>query len=221
MNGRARFRSPKERIGVYIDPVSEIVGTREAKPVFLSETAAMWLRLMPVVDPGRKWLPQQLKEQAARLATLPLIPSSGDIHFVRESDGCGYFRVYDEGLPAPAVSFIFETGEIWVINAWPSAMSPYINLNEQGFVSSLTQCASFLETMGIPGPYRWIVGIEGFKDRHLYIPNRPERIGVPCLTDLVEEQGQYQKGDDAAELLRPFFERVFDQCGVQRRPLPR
>jgi hypothetical protein len=75
--------------------------------------------------------------------------------------------------------------------------------------------------MGIPGPYRWIVGIEGFKDRHLYIPNRPERIGVPCLTDLVEEQGQYQKGDDAAELLRPFFERVFDQCGVQRRPLPR
>lgn len=30
-----------------------------------------------------------------------------------------------------------------------------------------------------------------------------------------------REGDDAAELLRPFFERVFDQCGVQRRPLPR
>jgi len=36
---------------------------------------------------------------------------------------------------------------------------------------------------------------------------------VPCLTDLIEEEGQYQKGDDAAELLRPFFERVFDQWG--------
>ena len=125
MNGRARFRPQKERIGVYVDPVSAIIGSREPTSVHLSETAAMWLRVMPVIDPGRKWLPQDLKEQALLLASVPLIPSAGDIHFVRDSDGCGYFRIYDEKLPSPAVSYIFDTGEIWVINAWPSAMSPY------------------------------------------------------------------------------------------------
>ena len=50
----------------------------------------------------------------------------------------------------------------------------------------------------------------------LNIPNRPERIGVPCLTDVVEQEGQYKKGDNAAELLRPLFERVFDRV---QRPL--
>jgi hypothetical protein len=218
MNGRARFRPHKERIGVYVDPASAIVGTREPTSVYLSETAAMWLRVIPVIDPRRKWLPQDLKEQALRIANVPLIPSAGDIHFVRDSDGCGYFRLYDEKMPAPAVSYIFDTSEIWVINAWPSAMTPYIHLDEKGFTESLTRCTGFLETLGVPGPYKWIAGIEGFKDRFLYIPNR-ERIGVPCLTNLIEVEGSYQKGEDASEVLRPFFERVFDQCGVQRVPL--
>jgi len=219
MNGRARFRPQKERIGVYIDPASAMVGSGEATSIYLSETATKWLRVMPVIDPGRKWLSSDLKEQALRIANVPLIPSTGDIHLVLGGDGCGYFRIY-ERLPAPAVSYIFDTGEIWVINAWPFAMSPYIQLDEKGFAESLNRCAAFLETLGIPGPYKWIAGIEGFKDRYLYIPNRG-RVGVPCLTDPIEVEGKYQKGDDAAELLRPFFERVFDQCGVQRVPSQR
>jgi hypothetical protein len=218
MNGRARFRPQGERIGVYADPVSAFVGSPKATSVYLSETAAMWLRVMPVVDPGRKWLPQDLKEPALRLATLPLIPSSGNIRFVRDSDGCGYFSFYDENLHAPSVSYIFDTGEIWVVNAWYVALSPYVHLDEKGFAGSLNQCAAFLETLGISGPYQWVVGIEGFKDRYLYIPNR-ERVGVPCLTDLIEAEGKYQKGDDTGELLRPFFETVFDQCGIRRAPL--
>jgi hypothetical protein len=101
-----------------------MMGSPVAKPIHLTDGAAIWLRLMPVADPGRSWLVQDLKEQALRLASVPLIPSAeGTYGFVRDGDGCGYFRIYDEKLPSPAVSYIFDTGEIWVINAWPSAMS--------------------------------------------------------------------------------------------------
>ena len=221
MEGRARFRRKGERIGVYVDPISAIVGKRETRDVYLSGTPATWLRLMPVADPGRKWLLQSLQAQATPLAILPLMPSAGGIYSVHESDGCGYFRTYDESQPAPGVAFVFETGELWVINASPSRTSAHIQLSEEGFTLSLTQCASFLELLGISAPYRWIVGIEGFKGRYLYIPNRLERIGLPCLADLIEEEGKYEKGDDAAVLLQSFFERVFDQCGVQRDSLRR
>jgi len=99
--------------------------------------------------------------------------------------------------------------------------SPYIHLDEKGFAESLNRCAAFLETLGIPAPYKWVTGIEGFKDRYLYIPNRNDRTWGPCMTELIELEGTYKKGDNSTELLRPFFENVFDQCGVQRSPLQR
>jgi hypothetical protein len=41
------------------------------------------------------------------------------------------------------------------------------------------------------------------------------------MADMIKREGLYRKGDDIAELLRPFFDEVFDQCGVQRVPLKR
>ena len=66
---------------------------------------------------------------------------------------------------------------------------------------------------------RRVVGVEGVKDRQLDIPNRYDRTCGPCMTDMMQLEGTYQKGDNTAELLRPFFENVVDQCGVQRSPL--
>ncbi len=220
MFGKARFRSRGEQLGVSTDVPSQMMGSPVANPIHLTDGAAMWLRLMPVADPGRSWLIQDLKDRAMRLATLPLIPSGGEIGFLRSGDGCGYYRVTG-GQTTPAVSYVFNTGEVWIINAWLAQTGPYFELNENGFIQSIESCAEFLGNLGIQGPYRWVVGLECVKDRQLHIPNRHDRTWGPCMTDMIELEGTYQKGDNTAELLRPFFENVFDQCGVQRSPLRR
>jgi hypothetical protein len=219
MFGAARFRPRKEPLGVSTDPLGEMLGSPAAKPVFLSEGAAIWVRLMPTTE-SRTWMVQELREPAMRLATLPLIPSAGEIGFVRSGDGCGYYRITGNET-TPAVSFVFTTGEVWIINAWLAQTGPHFELNESGFIQTVERCAAFLENLGVQQPYGWVVGIEGIKDRQLRIPNRYDRVWGPCMIDMMKLEGSYRKGDNTADLLRPFFENVFDQCGVQRSPLQR
>jgi|HubBroStandDraft_5_1064220.scaffolds.fasta_scaffold13309_5 hypothetical protein len=220
MFGTARFRARGEPLGVSTNITSEMLGSPVTQPVNLDDGAAMWLRVTPVADPARTWLIQDLRRRAMKLAVLPLIPSGGDIGFVRSGDGCGYYRVTGDQT-TPAASFVFNTGEVWIINAWLARTGLYFELDENGFVKTIEQCASFLENLGIEGPYRWIVGLEGIKDRQLRIPNRYDRVWGPCMSDMIKLEGLYEKGSDIAELLRPFFDDVFDQCGVERRPLRR
>jgi hypothetical protein len=218
MLGNARFRARREPLGVSVDIVSQMVGSPVTNPVVLVDGAAEWLRLMPVTDPGRTWLVQELKERAMKLSILPLIPSGGDVGFVRSNDGCGYYRTTG-GETAYAVSYVFTTGEVWIINALVGRAGLYFELNENGYSKSIEGCASFLESLGIKEPYRWMVGIEGIKDDQLRIPNRYDRVWGPCLTDMVKREGLYRTGDDTAKLLDPFFNEVFDQCGLERRLL--
>jgi hypothetical protein len=216
--GIARFRSRGQPLGISTDVLSEMLGSPKSKPIHLDEGAAKWIRLMPVVDPGRTWLVQDLKDKAMQLVTLPLIPSGGEIGFVRSGDGCGYYRITGtEGTPA--VSYVFNTGEVWIINAWLARTEPYFELNEKGYIQTIEGSAAFLKSLGIEEPYHWIAGIEGVKDHQLRIPNRNDRSWGPCMTNLIRFDGTFRKGDNTAELLRPFFDNVFDQCGVQRRPL--
>jgi hypothetical protein len=53
MFGKARFRPRGEQLGVSTDVLSQMMGSPVAKPVYLSDGAAMWLRLMPVPDTER------------------------------------------------------------------------------------------------------------------------------------------------------------------------
>jgi hypothetical protein len=180
---------------------------------------------MPVTDPGRTWLVLELKEPAMKLATLPLAPSGGDVGFLRSNDGCGYYRTTGGGQDAYkttyGVAYVFTTGEVWTINALIGRSGLFFELNESGYTKSIEGAASFLESLGINGPYRWVVGIEGIRNNHLRIPTRYDRVWGPCMTDMVKHEGLYQKGDDLVRLLDPFFDEVYDQCGLERRVLSR
>lgn len=48
MFGKARFRSRGEQLGVSTDVLSQMMGSPVAKPIHLTDGAAMWLRLMPL-----------------------------------------------------------------------------------------------------------------------------------------------------------------------------
>jgi hypothetical protein len=227
MNGRARFRAPGESLGVNDDTRDALTG-KGATNVHLRSGAAIWLRVMPLSNPGRVWLNKDLRDLVINgLALLPLIHDGpGSTGLVRGEDGCGCYPITDPKL-AESLCYVFNTGEVWAIDArqagvWSldpeqEKVPEYLAFDEQIFIKSLAQCCSFLHSLNIPAPYRWIVGIEGFRGRYLaFAPHYTQRWGKVCVTEFVEEPGIYKDGDDIADLLRPFFEKVFDAFGRRR-----
>jgi hypothetical protein len=218
MNGKARFRAKGQPLGVTRDSFAHLVGSPTTIPVFLAEGAALWMRLMPLYGPGRGWLTQDLKPLMLGLCGLPLMGSTSGFGFLEGEDGCGYYTVWGEEKTY-SVAYAFKTGELWIINALHARTDKYIQLDEQSFTGTLAACAAFLDRLGCAKPYRWVVGMEGVQDRQLVIPNRWQYPYGNCLAHLIDEEGAYKEGNKADEVLRPFFQKVFDQCGA-RRPEP-
>jgi hypothetical protein len=229
LTGRARFRAAGEPLGINDNSLGVLLG-QGANPIRLRDGAAIWLRVMPSSDSGRRWLFNDLRDMMLRgLAILPLTTGSqpGSIGVIRADDGCGCYPVTDPTL-ADSVCYAFNTGEVWAIdsrqagevgNLFKKANTPdYLAFDEKIFVDSLIQGSFFLQSLDIPLPHRWIAGIEGFKGRLLaYAPQYNPSWGAVSVFDVVEESGTYNEGDNVPELLRPFFERVFDAFG-RRRP---
>jgi hypothetical protein len=214
-NGRARFRAPEEPLGFALNIEAQMTGMGGEKAVYLSDGPAAWLRLAPGHDSGRRWLNQKIKEAATSLAALPLAPSYTNIGSVRGKDGYGYYSTSDNDK-THSVSFVFNTGEVWVINAWAAMVPGHFELDEPSFTKTMDECVAFLDRLGCPKPYWWTVGIEGMQGRHLVARDGFNRYLRSCLADVIEDEGTYGTDDNAADLLRPFFESVFDQCGVTR-----
>lgn len=211
LDRRARFRPPEQSLGINSNALAALMGAPGAKPVYLSDGPAMWLRVMPLVHPGRTWLIGELQSAVHALATLPLISASGSIGIVRAEDGCGvYANLGDQDTPS--VCYVFTSGEIWAINAWLGRVSGNIPLEEVALPDSLGQCAIFLDRLGISGPYQWIAGIEGVEGWNLALSSG--RRWGPCTANVIEEQGEYKRGNDTGEALQPFLQKVLDQCGA-------
>ena len=208
MNGRARFRARGQDIGLAIDPI-----TNEERPVVLGEGPAMWLRVMPMYDQRRSWLSADLKPKAVPLSTVPMMQIPTSIGFVRGEDGCGYYRGFD--VDANCVAYVFNTGELCIVNSSVVGASQYVLFEESIFFETLNQCCLFLDRLGCTRPYRWVAGMEGLHRRHL-VSNSARRTIGPCLADVIEEEGTYAKDENAAGLLAPFFEKIFDKCGARR-----
>ena len=92
-------------------------------------------------------------------------------------------------------------------------------LQESHFVRALREFAGVLGRLGIAGPYSWIAGMEGAYGRSLILQGGTRKLPGDhhCATDVIEVRGNFSgKYEDADEALSPFFETVFDQCGVVR-----
>jgi hypothetical protein len=189
----------------------------------LASGAAMWLRVLPSVDPGKSWkVPQLLEVATVPTTALPLNECASAYGTLRREDGCGvYSRASDSADlgTATAVLYIFTTGEIWKIDTEYIRMNPnYIVLREEYFKTALSRCASLLESLGIPPPYRWIAGIEGVQGRFLAAPgvSMPERGFGPCAISVISSSGVYSPTTGVADAMRPFFEHVFESFAADR-----
>jgi len=120
-DGPARFRSPGEPVARRWDQIP--IGIAADSPVSLSPGPGIWLRLMPVFDPGKRWAPYELRERAVRTGSLDLHPFvvSG-IYPLRAEDGVGICSlVTPDARETSSVAFAFATGEVWSIDCQSAA----------------------------------------------------------------------------------------------------
>ncbi len=228
-NGPARFRESGQELGI---KDSDWFNDGKSQKVFLPEGAAMWLRVIPAGNPGVRLRSADLKKiiRGERGQFTTLISRSGGYDYVRAEDGMGLYyasgKEIDEqkqSVQVPAVAFIFETGEIWSIDtAWLQYSENIIPFIEEHYKSSLTIYANLLRNIEMEGPYKWIAGISGVKGRKIAMPPPPpgktyfENVGKECVTDTIQAQGQYDIGQEPGKVLQPFFEEIFDRCGMER-----
>ncbi|MFZ0954036.1 MAG: hypothetical protein WAN17_17325 [Candidatus Sulfotelmatobacter sp.] len=218
-NGRARFRAKGDAIGLRQHPFADITGSPQDE-LFLAEGPSTWLRVGPQNPAGKTRKVNELEDVSRSIILLPFYEPGPSIGSVRGVDGYGFYR--SEGLTEPTGSlvYVFTDGEVWTINTLFLALRPDLLLLEEGkFVKSLEQCSNFLKGLNIPGPYRWVAGMEGVKNRHLREDRFGRRTGI-CLVNIIEEEGVLKSGDDPQKAIEPFFEEVFDKCGLRRRPDP-
>ena len=217
--GVGRFRSLAEPLGVIDDSLAT-----KPKDIRLAAGHACWLRLMPVENPGRSWQISELRAQLIPKAggqyVLPFGGRGHGFDIVRAEDGVGLVATPGrDSEEARAVSFAFKSGEIWGVDAallglssGPPAVIP--NLFEV-YANSLAAYVALLMRLDAKPPYQWEAGVEGIKGRQIYVPwAHSKHFAGHCVADAVLECGLYSQGDDSLKALKPFFEKLYENCGI-------
>jgi hypothetical protein len=228
MDGPARFRAPGDSIGIRDDPF--FLGNRNSS-ISLATGPAVWLRLMPPLDPGKRWTSYDLKAVLGHgLALQPFLWGSvygyGGLYRLRAEDGVGSCALLSpEARETGSVAFAFQTGEVWAIDTCLLAAAPSDLLMvdiERLFTQRLQEYAAFLTHLGLQPPYHWIAGVTGIKDRRMQTLPPPGQMRVPgwlgaqCLSETVQKEGEYDGQRAPSSVLIPFFKAIFDACGVPR-----
>jgi hypothetical protein len=224
-DGRGRFKAIGEAIGVTSNR-----GLRgNVEDLFISAHPVSWFRMMPTADPGRTWSVDELQQHIQSPFLSPLSSGWRGYDFVRSHEGFGTYTIFAEArAQIRAIVFAFTSGEVWTIDTyWLEAYSddkgrPTIPAEEQSFRTALTSYAGFLVKLGIKPSFKWIAGMENLKGRLLYVPARPGHMRFfpgpqgKCIDDVISETGTYSPGDPPGSTLKPFFEKLYNACGVRR-----
>ena len=223
-NGQGRFRSAGEPLGTSDGPFGITV-----KEIRLADGTAMWLRVMPSVEPERLWYVTELEAatspQRGGKLLLPLTHRHSSYDFIRAEDGFGCYGIQKDEALTSATTFVFTTGEVWGID---SAVLDLGDMHERRvipnvadvFSSALTEYSEFLSRLGVTGPFKWIAGMENLKGRSLAIIPPPQGaltfpIQGSCVTDVVAAEGIHANGDPPLSSLHPFFALLYDRCGIR------
>jgi hypothetical protein len=221
-DGPARFRAAGEPIGSRWD--FGIFGNNMGNSISLANGPATWLRLIPTFDPGKTWTAQELHDASRAVILQPFIWRN--LYTVRAADGIGFCNLYkSEDQETDSIAFSFESGEIWAVDTWLLGDHPseiYIAELESRWVQRLPDYAAFLQYLGLHPPYRWIAGIVGVNRWHLQFPapqgqmRMPHWQGPACFSEEIVIEGDYDAHQSALGILLPFFERIYERCGIRR-----
>jgi hypothetical protein len=221
-DGPARFRAAGEPIGNRWDLAP--FGSNIGNAVNLVGGPATWLRLMPSFDAGKTWTAQELREAARTVILHPFIWSG--LYTVRAADGIGFCNLLTpEDQETTSIVFAFESAEVWAIDTWLLGTHPpeiFIGELEKEWATRLLEYGAFLRHLGVNPPYRWIAGITGVNHWHLQYPAPPGQMrfsgwqGPECFADEIVIEGTYDNAQSTIAALLPFFEKMYERCGIRR-----
>ncbi|MCU1483230.1 MAG: hypothetical protein JWQ19_4016 [Subtercola sp.] len=193
--------------------------------VRLQDAASFWLHLRPEKDSGKRWSTSELKALATapKVSLMPLaaIGSTVSLDWVRGEDGFGVFVTMGKGAPTLSTAYIFETGEIWSIDAYHASAQNAIHMPIDACVRALDLYRALLkDRLGIDPPYHLDIGVDRVKDEKIWLPTRPGHIRFEnpvgaCISNEVTYGATISAGTDSRTALRPFFEKLLDKCGVE------
>lgn len=218
--GAARFRLSEEAVGEAY-ATTRGIGSWSDLPVYVEGGPSMWLRLIPK-QAQRSTLSaldiQKAMCQPSRMC-LPLNHhDASNVSLVRGPDGFGTCVDLKQGY-VPAVSYIFETGELWTLDTskMTEEYKKSLFFGEEDFVTALRDGIDVLQELGVTGPYRWMAGIEGIKGKEfLPIGYSLRRSNPSFVADEVSASGEVHSSKDAKSALEPFFKAVFDKAHMPR-----
>lgn len=227
-DGPARFRTAGEPIGKRWNDIPMPIAPRQN--VTFAKGPAVWLRLMPTFDQGRKWPIDELKRNAmppGRFYLSPFIVRAGignNLFTLGAEDGMGICDLdAPDASETPSVAFAFRTGEVWSIDTTLLTYHPGLLVGEieKLYTARLEDYALFLGSIGAAKPYSWIAGVTDVKGRRLQAPvlHTQGSIGLvasECLAKDIIAEGTYDGTQPPADALIPFFDAIFDECGARR-----
>jgi hypothetical protein len=224
-DGPARFRAPGEPLGI-----RDVAGFSDAGAgtnISLAPGSALWLRLMPRFDPGKKWASYELRNALNVGINLPtLIGPANGTYTIRAEDGVGTCIIYSsEEQQTNSSAFAFETGEVWAIDTYPLRTNPeelFVGEIERMLTERLPSYARFLTSLGLQPPFKWSAGLADVQNRRLEYPAPPGQMRIPgwaadrCISKHVEGTGTYDTKQSPTSALLLFFKEIYNKCGVAR-----
>jgi nucleoside phosphorylase len=224
-DGPARFRSPGEALG--IRDGAGFIDAGAGNSIYLTPGPAIWLRLMPPFDPGKKWTSVELRAALNQGINLPtLIGPANGTYTIRSHDGVGTCIINSAAeQETDYVAFVFESGEVWAISTYPLRTHPqniFVAEIEKLVTDGLRGYVQFLTTLGVQPPYKWIAGVTGVKGRELQYPVAPGQMRIPgwgshkCVSEHIVREGSYDRKQSPASVLLAFFNDIYNKCGIAR-----
>ena len=219
--GVGRFRAKDKPLGQTQSIMPFDMGS--SSDILLGDGPCFWFRMLPSQAPTGEWTFRDLEVAAGHYAVrLETIRGMTDYRF-RSNDGIGRYLSIDPGI-AYSATFLFRTGELWSVDT-----KLCVNYGQKLFALSevrkklgrlATLFSETLVALGVPTPYRWIVGIEDVEGFGLAFDRRNghQDAHTPILVNRVISQGLFSPGDDVAAIVDAFSRNVFAECAQDQPP---
>jgi hypothetical protein len=220
--GNGRFRAENEPIGHYWNTIP---GAKDpGLEIFLNEGPVLWVRMRSLAGTQHDFDNDALM-RCVQIPNVPLQPLTwGNMHYVRAIDGVGTYATDDpanRSTASSSICFAFSHGEVWAADTMVLGYSDknlYFVEIARTVATKFRGYAEFLSCLGLQGPFKWSIGIDGVKNWMLQVPPPPNHVnlfgGHRCLQENVSGDGRYELGESVLETLMPFYNRLFRACGT-------
>jgi hypothetical protein len=224
--------------GTYLSPdealAKQEMGSDADKLVQISSGAKLFLRLIPT-QPMSPISTSKAALDLIRAGTLaPMGTSNSGSYLLRNRFGAVILNLQNGKFISS--SQLFLNGEIWGIEAYGLDKEHQKNFAgvsfgyfpcawlEDCFVATLGRYIQFARyTLNAELPLTFIAGVTGVEDYRMTAPKgmylAEGQFGGRSIKDEIVFEGTVPNYDvDLRQVLRPFFERIWEECGLDRPP---